>query len=157
MVKVASYLNEFLSFLESKEMFFGRDYLTSYVLLTMYLEYDTSNNFLRNAILERTVKSNKDINSDVFELITNCKEVKSSTKIEKFNYDIKFSTELSKVIFNIFNNENIELLSCKEFIKKVFFDDENLFKTISEFLVNGFGVSNVGELKVAFENSYGRY
>ena len=154
MVKVASYLNEFLSFLESKQMFFGRDYLTSYVLLTMYLEYDTSNNFLRNAILERTVKSNKDINSDVFELITNCKEVKSNTKIEKFNYDIKFSTELSKVIFNIFNNENIELLSCKKFIKEVFFDDEHLFKTISEFLVNGFGVSNVDELKEAFENSY---
>ena len=59
------------------------------------------------------------------------------------------------MIFNIFNNENLESLSCKEFIKKVFFDDENLFKIISEFLVNGYGVSNVGELKVAFENSYG--
>ena len=157
MVKVSSYLNEFLSFLESKKMFFGRDYLTSYSFFTMYLEYDTSNNFLRKSILESTLKSNKDINSDVFELIINCREVKSSNEIKNFNYDINFSIELNRKISNIFDKEENESLSCMEFIKKIFFQDELIFEIISEFLTKGFGVPNVDELKMALDNNFGYF
>ena len=157
MVRVSSYLNEFLSFLESKKMFFGRDYLTSYSFLTMYLEYDTSNNFLRRTILKKTKKSNKDINSDVFELIINCNEAKTNRKIENFDYDICFSTELYEIIYSIFNYEECKSLSCTILIKKMFFSNEIEFKIISELLEKGFGVSDVNELKMIFDRNYGYF
>lgn len=127
MSKFSKSLKNFLGYVSERNMYFGKPTLTTLGFLVMYLNYDSSHNFLRKYILKNTNLSNWEINQKVLEAIIDSHErggnlrVIGSKELEKIPMSMELTLLVSNALRSCENKK--ESIALSEFIYFVFFED----------------------------------
>lgn len=91
-------VSSFFKYLQSLKLFFGSKVLTTTAFITLYLNYDTSNNVMREVLKEmlkeRSKKELIEINNRVIDFISSHPEEASKKAYEPLGKDIVLSKEL---------------------------------------------------------------
>lgn len=122
MSRYSTNLKDFLNYLGKKDLYFGRKYITSLGFITMYLNYNTEHNFLRQYVLKHTKFSNEELNTSVMHAISISDESETTMRVNEIEEldNIPLSLELTLLVANG--------LSAIEF------DDEDPFVSLSKFI-----------------------
>lgn len=103
-------LRVFFNYLKSFGRYFGNDCLTLFGFITIYLNYDTDRNLIRQAILKFSKKSREQINIDCLEFIKSKKEV------------VKIPDDISYCVTVVDGKQEEYRLSAEKYIKDLIWD-----------------------------------
>ena len=101
MSKIQQSVIKFFNYLKTFEQFYGNECITLPAFLTLYLDYDTDYNPLRNAILSKTKKNEVQINKDCLNFIVQNNECAIESFLnadEYFGSSIKVSGTLENAL-----------------------------------------------------------
>ena len=144
---------QFFSYLRDFNRFYGNDVVTVAEFVTLYLEYDTDYNPVRQFILENSGKDRIQMNKDCLNFILSNPEKRMNQSFlnaeEYFGKNVCISQKLDSILSSVINSETItEVRDIHEFMYHVF-SEKNLWfrKLMKNYFGSSFNVDFVALMR----------